>query len=273
MSPSPRRLLSVLYRGKEAKAHTPAEIWEHWTGYIRDRIEHHEDAVVVIGGPEGSGKSALALTLCRELDPSFTPESRIFFRTQPFLEWMGKVGAGQAGIWDEASQGTRSQDRWTDEVRAVIRAVQVIRAARGIMVLVTPEIWDMATTFRARRAQVYLRCLPRPRMGQAMVHTRSDKIQYHRPGSELGLWVDREWSPLQWPDPSPEAWWQRYEEWSLAAKRALVLSEAEKLQPKKTKIDNGPYDATATCPVCGVRMRRDSVRRHAATVHRGAPSP
>ena len=282
----PRNPLRNLYSARRAHGHSASEVWEHWMDLIRHRVAHDYDVVVLVTGDEGSGKSALAQTAARAVDPTFaTAAGRVCYTTRELLGFLHGAQRGNACVFDEAVMGALSQDRYSDETRDLVRTIQVVRSIGAVVFLCLPQVWEASTTFRARRAELLWYCQYEPR-GYATVHQREHKLDYKRPGNQLGLWIDREWNPLQWPDPNEEAWWQAYRAESDRRKRAIVgdASEAAKISEKRIGVNvtchycghtwrhkgpGGP-NARPQCPSCG---KRTYVQEEKNIGIQGAPAP
>ena len=283
---SPRNPLRNLYSARRGPGHSASEVWEHWMDLIRHRVAHDYDVVVLVTGDEGSGKSALAQTAARAVDPTFASSAgRVCYTTRELLAFLHGAQRGNACVFDEAVMGALSQDRYSDETRDLVRTIQVVRSIGAVVFLCLPQVWEASTTFRARRAELLWYCQYEPR-GYATVHQREHKLDYKRPGNQLGLWIDREWNPLQWPDPSEEAWWQAYRAESDRRKRAIVgdASEAAKISERRAGVNvtchycghtwrhkgpGGP-NARPQCPSCG---KRTYVQEEKNIGSQGAPSP
>ena len=241
-----RNPLRNLYSAHREAKHPASEVWQHWMDLIRHRVKNDYDVVILVTGDEGSGKSALAQTAARDVDPTFASAAgRVCYTTQELLTFLHGARRGQACVFDEAVMGSLSQDRYSDETRDLVRTIQVVRSIGAVVFLCLPQVWEASTTFRARRAELLWYCQYEPR-GFATVHQREHRLDYKRPGNVLGLWIDRTWNPLQWPDPSGEEWWQAYRAESDRRKRTIVgdASKAAQVSERKAGVN-------VTCHYCG----------------------
>ncbi len=74
-----------------------------WIRYIRNRVKHKKNFLVLISGPTGSGKSFTGLSFCLAIDKNFNP-TRIIFGLKGLLKLINSgenFPSGTAFLWDE----------------------------------------------------------------------------------------------------------------------------------------------------------------------------
>lgn len=194
--------LGNFYHDPDEEQHTE-EVWDYlsirryWLQTWRDAINDDYDVTILIDGASGKGKSALALDIGVRLDPTLTAKTvmnHVAFTAAEFLNCIERSHKGQVVIFDEAVRGMLSSDTFASDQKAIVTALAIVRAKNLIMILLAPDLWLVAKSFRARRAGWWLHVEDR---GVALVHVRSDTIRYE-PDSSLGLFLDKQHSPFTW---------------------------------------------------------------------------
>lgn len=109
-------------------------------------ITHNWDAVGIIWGRSGVGKSTFGKILALSLDATFT-EKDIFFTEKQFYEWVDQAAPGKVGLFDEADALSLGNNRLMDMIK---RKFKRIRKKRLIILLCTPTIRDMNWYFVER---------------------------------------------------------------------------------------------------------------------------
>jgi len=110
-----------------------------WISYIRGRIERKKNFLGVITGPTGSGKSWSALSLCYQVDPTFTPE-RIVFSMKELMNLInnGDLKTGSAILWDESGIDISNRS-WQSLANKLINfLLQTFRHKRLVLIMTVP---------------------------------------------------------------------------------------------------------------------------------------
>ncbi len=184
------------------------EVWAYWLDRFRANIRDDYDNVVLLTGPPGSGKSVLAMRLAMGVDPKGFSPDRVTYTTEELIAATQGSTRGQVVIYDEAVTGLLSTDSFSEETKALVRVINVVRAKGVTFFLCIPDIWDIAKAFRARRADFWLACRRRPR-GFAMMHTRDYRTRYE-PTTLLPLWAHKTMNPVQWASLEGTKLWADY---------------------------------------------------------------
>lgn len=125
---------------------------------IPDITKKDKDAVMVIDGNEGSGKSTLGLQWCKYVDPSFDL-SRVVFTPDEFRETIYRAKQHQAIMFDEAFTGFSSRSALSGVNKTLISLMMQIRQKNLFIVIVLPTIFLLdkyISIFRTRvLAHVY----------------------------------------------------------------------------------------------------------------------
>lgn len=254
---------TLLFNGAEESSprHTTQEILDHWTGFMLERTRKGFDNIILFTGDEGSGKTADASYFARRVDPEFDRLYRAHqfaerFKLSPkeTLDAVSEAKRGDVILFDEAAMGIMSQDRFDDAARALVRAVNISRKIGNSLFLAIPDVWDVTRTFRARRSELMF--YHEYRKFLAWPHLRRHRLAYEQPGKELNLWIDKEWSPVRWPNPERTADWQAYKAWSVERAREILRHESDNLDTAD------PRGQMARCPDCGLQGSRWNVATH-----------
>lgn len=105
-----------------------------WARAFQWRLNNHYDAVVVIDGPEGTGKSTLAYHLCRYLDSSFNVD-RIGFNTDEVIRISLGLEPGKLVLMDEGVEGLHHREAMRKENKLWMKWMMVSRKKRlGIFI-------------------------------------------------------------------------------------------------------------------------------------------
>lgn len=218
----------------------------YWLSMWRAAVDNDYDVAILIDGPSGRGKSALALSIGMELDPTLTPSTlsdHVAFTATEFLDCIERAKAGQVVIYDEAVRGLLSSDTFAAEQKAIVTAFAIIRAKNLIMLLLVPEVWQIAKSFRSRRAGWFIHVEDR---GISWVHVRDDRIRYKQDDSSLGLYKDNVHGPLTWDSLDGTRLWIAYLKIKMARiNEYLSAAKDELLKRRKRKERSPPADEQA----------------------------
>jgi hypothetical protein len=159
-----RRAESIAYGVERAEA----DVWtderrdRFWTDELRARVRRDKDAVVLVTGKPGSGKSTWVMDRARKVDDTFTPATlpeRVAFDPE------GVVGLyrhtpryGAAWIDEAVAAGLLATETHTADQIDLVTLVNVIRARNVILFVIVPNLSDLALSFRARRADYRVEC-------------------------------------------------------------------------------------------------------------------
>jgi cytidylate kinase len=185
----------------------PSEGFDHWVEFIKKRVAHHWDAVIVIDGSEGLGKSSLALRLAGALDPTFTV-GHICYTGADVMERFRDTETGHVILFDESARDLLGSNAQSVEAKVLAQALMLVREKGLIVILCIPRIHELAPSMRSRRATMWLAIQER---GIARVHVRSDRIVYKPDPRDMGFRVDVSAPLLLWKAfPSHSKLWRAY---------------------------------------------------------------
>jgi len=224
------------------RVRTTREVWDHWIGVLRHRVEARWHNVVVITGEPGCGKSTLALRMARAVDRGFGPD-QVAYSAPDMLGLYRRLGHGQVAVYDEAILGLLSNDFQTPEARELVKAVNIVRAKGITVLLCIPDIHRLLAAWREEAVKFWVHCESEPR-GVGWMHQRPSTIRYERRAS-IGLYKDPDWNPLRWPSLEGTVFWTEYERLKLERIDRFMEESMDRLGP-------------------GERRERDRARRAAA---------
>lgn len=130
-------------------------LYANLKNYLIPAVEKKWDAIGLITGMEGSGKSTMAFTIAYTCDPTFDID-RVVFTPEQLLKAIDKAKIGQAIVFDEAVMGMMSQDASTQIQSVLIKKFVTIRKKRLFIFLVIPSIFLLRKYFAIFRTRFLL---------------------------------------------------------------------------------------------------------------------
>jgi len=110
---------------------------------IRKRItKHNKNALILICGGTGSGKSLSAIKIAREINPKFDIREHLVFTAKEFMKLLnsGTLKKGDCLIWDEAGVGLPARQWYSILNKAVSYVLQTFRHQNLCVIFTTPNI-------------------------------------------------------------------------------------------------------------------------------------
>lgn len=121
---------------------------------IRDRLLYqNKNALVLMAGETGSGKSLSAMALAHDIDPSFgvaTMERRLAKSVDEFLDFTTTMHKGQVLVWDEAGIGLSSAEWWKRANILMNYVLQTFRHENICVIFTAPTMKDLDSKARTR---------------------------------------------------------------------------------------------------------------------------
>ena len=135
--------------------------------YLIAAVRNKFDGVVAISGIEGAGKSTIAFTVAKFVDPTFPGEligdssakrhpERIVFSGKQIMEAIDKAKIGQAIVIDEAVLSLSASDYATDIQKLLIKKFVLIRKKRLFIFIVIPSIFMLRKYFAIFRTRALI---------------------------------------------------------------------------------------------------------------------
>ena len=119
------------------------------------------DNVVVVEGPEGSGKSNLAYAICKAYDPDFDVSAQYVYNTDAFKEKLQSGNDRHSVFWmDEGSNIANNRDWNTVDNKDLIGLLETCRSRGWTIVMCIPTHERLDVYIREHRIRYLLRCGP-----------------------------------------------------------------------------------------------------------------
>lgn len=217
---------------------------EYWAKRIANRIRNQWDALVIITGPRGTGKSTLAIKLAIRvselLGKTWDVQTGLGYSALDVLSFYRKATEtgerGLAMVYDEGVRGLMSSETLDREQVALVRAINLVRESGCVLILCIPDMMTLAKSVRSRLATLWLAVRAR---GVARVNEREARLWY-KPESTFGFTVSPTCPHLTWDKfRSRDAVWKAYR---VKKKASLLqyLTETEELIAKPKRRDTNP---------------------------------
>lgn len=182
-----------------------------WVSYIKNRPKKNKNFLLILTGATGTGKSWSGLSICEQVDPTFTPE-RIVTDMKQLMELInsGSLKAGQAILWDEAGIDINARS-WQSLTNKLINSLlQTFRHKRFILVFTVPyldfvdsgtrklfhaEFQTQSINYETKNVKV------KPYLIQYNSRSKKFYYKYLRVKTKLGVAPVKSWSipkPSQW---------------------------------------------------------------------------
>ena len=127
-------------------------VLEDLEGIKKEVIGHDEDAVFIVDGGEGEGKSVLAQQLAKTLDPNFSLD-QIYFNGEAFKEGIDRARHASAHIFDESHEGLSSRSSLSKDNITLVSKIMTCRQKNLFIFLVIPSFFMLdryAALFRSK---------------------------------------------------------------------------------------------------------------------------
>lgn len=116
---------------------------------INDAIPNEWDAVFIIFGKEGGGKSTFASQSCLYLDHNFKLD-HVVYKPEDFEKAVDDARNGSSIMWDEAITGANAQQHATNiQIKIIMKLTQIRKKKLKIFVLF-PYLYMMTKYFISR---------------------------------------------------------------------------------------------------------------------------
>lgn len=124
---------------------------------LKFRIEHKYDNVIIVTGPERSGKSHTAIQVGAGLDRSFTADN-IMFDVQGLKDKLLKlsIAPGSAVILDEAGREIYNRNWSKKEQKELVTLFQIFGKLGVTIILVMPRFSYLDSAIRNTRVQYWI---------------------------------------------------------------------------------------------------------------------
>jgi len=157
----------------------------HLIERLRWRMGHDYDNVLLIDGPEGTGKSTLALHLLDKLDAAWRAETNILYDWGDLATARALDESGRTIVLDEGSNLLYSRDHGKVANRRFTQLLFQCRQQNNTLIVCIPNRRWVDSTLREHRVEYMLHTYAR---GRALVSKRSQnaftgEVKYRAVGS------------------------------------------------------------------------------------------
>ena len=129
---------------------------------MHKNIRDGYDNVVVVEGPEGSGKSNLAYAICKAYDQDFDVTKQYVYNTDAFKEKLNSGDDRHSVFWmDEGSNIANNRDWNTVDNKDLIGLLETCRSRGWTIVMCIPTHERLDVYIREHRIRYLLKCGPR----------------------------------------------------------------------------------------------------------------
>lgn len=180
-----------------------------------DNIQEHVkeknlDWVHVNEGSEGTGKSALSLSMAVYLDDEFNAEKQIAFSAKEFRQKASKLDPYKPIIFDEGIDGLYSRNAMTKENKRTVKFLRKCREMNLFIFINLPQFTELDKSIRNKRTKSVGRCV---KQGWAWIFGQSQISQIEKQRNDNVNYPDP-YFKTSWKDPAntmPEIW-ENYQE-------------------------------------------------------------
>ena len=221
-------------RPEDIELWSAIDVWEYWIEVWRQRIGDQFDVSIILTGASGVGKSSCAIQIGMDIDPGLTAATigdHIAFTPDEFIDMLEKAKPEQVVIFDEGVRGLLSSDTMSPEQKSLTTALALVRAKRLVLIILAPDIWQLAKNLRSRRAEFWIHVQER---GVAWVHAQRHVVHYKNDPT-LGFSIDRTHGPLTWNNLDGTPLWDAYYSLKMTRMSAYLQEARDLLHRRRMK--------------------------------------
>jgi len=178
----------------------------------KERVQARDkDAVFLVTGGEGNGKSSLSILMANYLDPDFDAGEQIVMDHEDLIRTADELSSYQSIVFDEGIESLLSRNHGKSRNKMMIEWFREVRAKNLFIFVNMPEFKEVEKPIRDDRAHMLVRCVKQgwahfyneDRMQDIVVERRGNRVraEYSDPIFKAG-----------WKDPSDLDLWPAYQE-------------------------------------------------------------
>lgn len=149
---------------------------------VAKRLEQDKDALIVFSGPEGEGKSTLAIQFCSWVDPNFNAK-RICMDGDTFLRQLDERQKGDSILLDEASLDLLARDAMSRMTKLMVKTMTVMRQKNLFVAICIPNFHLLDKYVKYHRIHILIQIKERGRykgiIGFGIKKVAFDGYKYH----------------------------------------------------------------------------------------------
>lgn len=211
------------------------------------------DWIHIVVGPEGIGKSSLAWSLCKHIDPDFNI-SKIVFSYKELADAISKSRPGNAILIDEGALVFYSRDSMVNVNKKAIKFMTAIRSYNQFIVICVPNFWLLDKYLRDHRIKTVSRVVKRGWVFEYSPRT----VRIFKQNDKKKMQMD--WPPPDGKDSFPDAsklWPKEWEEYKKKKESLAIHVENVAKESTNRKCQHCGYEwlyrgklQHPTCPDC-----------------------
>lgn len=149
---------------------------QRWVRELEKRLEEL-DAVVVVTGPEGSGKSTFARHLAQRVDSGFSNQ-RVHYSPRHYLEDLVDRSPGEAIVFDEGAEGLHNRNAMANENKKLNEILMECRIYHLLNIVCFPRFRSVDLYLQKFRAWswVYVEIHPETKERIANIRIRNQRV-------------------------------------------------------------------------------------------------
>ncbi len=159
--------------------------------------QQDHDTLLIVDGQVGSGKSVLAMQICKYLDPKFST-AQICFNGKEFRQLVMNSEKGRAILFDEAMSGLHSRSAISSENRQIVEMLAEVRQKNLFLVLCLPSFFDLDRNVALYRSRALIHTyLHKGQRGQFLFFGPKQKKRLYLEGKKFYNYT----TPQSWTKP------------------------------------------------------------------------
>ncbi len=238
-----------LYGSGDARTRDPERNYRRFLAHLRQRRAQRRPVVIVIDGKETSvGKSALGISICRDLDPNFGLE-KVVYSAQELHTGYGNVEPSMF-LYDDVTGLLSKRGARDEEMQGLVSAVSIVRKNGHGTLFLAPKKELLDGLILTGLANFWIFCEER---GRARVHRAYIGAKYRRSQPRVPFDTWNAVTPLTWPNLDDDPFFRAYNDRAIERNReyfrmrALDPSGRLKECPKCKQLGSAWKIATHDC--------------------------
>lgn len=125
---------------------------------LKGRIKSKRQNIIAVVGPTGSGKSTVAIQLCRMLDKNFSIRDNYIYDLDDLKDKLKSPGSSPINLFDEGSVSLNSNNSMKKEDKRMVVLFDTMRSLGWTSIICIPSIESLNKRVREFHVDYLLRC-------------------------------------------------------------------------------------------------------------------